>query len=399
VATAVDGGVESSCRTLLIANPSTDLYGSDLQMLESVSGLREEGWRVVVAVPGTGPLVGALRDRGAAVRVVPFPALNRSAATPAGLVRLGAAATRAIVTIRAVLREERPELVYVNTLTLPWWLLATRGTGIPTLCHVHEAEAADPPVVRRALATPLRLADAVVVNSHATADVVLGSVPALRSRTRVVHNGVAGPASPVAALPRRRGHEPWRVAVVGRVSARKAPDVALEAVALLRVRGYDVEVGLHGTPGPGQEEYLSRLRARAGEPDLRGAVQFCGYTSPVWPALERSDVLLAPSLGESFGNAVVEGQLAGRPVVATAVQGHRETVEDGVTGLLVPPRDPVATADAVGRLLADPGRAGQLAEAGRRSAEARFSSARYRGDIAGLADELAARQARSPSAV
>ena len=93
-------------------------------------------------------------------------------------------------------------------------------------------------------------------------------------------------------------------------------------------------------------------------------------------------MLLAPSTGESFGNAVVEGQLARRPVVATAVQGHLETVEDGITGVLVPNGDAGAMAAAVARLMDRPKCARQLAFLGMRRAEARFGIDRYAEEIA-----------------
>jgi len=89
----VDGGVlPPPSHTVLIANPTADVYGSDLQMKESVAGLRERGWRVVVAVPGRGPLVRELLDLGAEVQLLPYPVLRRASASPAGLARLAVAA-------------------------------------------------------------------------------------------------------------------------------------------------------------------------------------------------------------------------------------------------------------------------------------------------------------------
>ena len=102
----------------------------------------------------------------------------------------------------------------------------------------------------------------------------------------------------------------------------------------------------------------------------------------------RADVVLAPSLGESFGNAVVEGQLARRPVVATAVQGHLETVVDGRTGLLVPCEDAAALADAVARLLDDEDLAVTIANRGHESASKNFSSPRYHQQIRTTVEEL-----------
>ena len=136
------------------------------------------------------------------------------------------------------------------------------------------------------------------------------------------------------------------------------------------------------------EWFEEQLVTRAARPDLAGAVTFSGYASPIWPALDRSDVVLAPSLGESFGNAVVEGQLARRPVVATALQGHLETIIDEETGLLVPSEDPEALAAAVSRLLDERDLAPRLAAQGRASALRDFSQSRYRDEICAVLSDM-----------
>jgi glycosyltransferase involved in cell wall biosynthesis len=178
---------------------------------------------------------------------------------------------------------------------------------------------------------------------------------------------------------------------VGRLSPRKGPDVVLEALALLLAQQRQVQLELCGTPAPGQEAFSESLAARAGEPDLAGAVTFTGYRSPIWGALESADIFVAPARAEPFGNAVVEGQLARRPVIATAHQGHLETVTDGVTGLHVPVDDPAALAAAIARLIDDPALADRLADAGYANARASFTSQRYRAEIADVLESSAAR--------
>ncbi|MDQ4054463.1 MAG: glycosyltransferase family 4 protein [Actinomycetota bacterium] len=372
-------------RTVLMANPSADLYGADLQLLESVVALRDHGWRVVVVVPSPGPLVERLTAIGAEVELLPFPVLRRADVSVRGVTSLVTATGSAMVRMRRLVVRVHPAFVYVNTITLPWWLAAARWCGLPSVCHVHEAEARDHRLVRRTLAAPLALADVTIVNSSTTFDVTAESAPYLRGRLRLVYNGVRGPAE--APTPRRPTGA-FRLLVVGRLSPRKAPDVAIEATALLRASGRDVALELCGTPGPGHEAYFRQLCHLAERPDLAGVVTITGYQSPIWPALERADVLVAPSLGESFGNAVVEAQLARRPVVATAVQGHLETVEHGVTGLLVPACDPAALAASVARLMDQPEAVRQLAFLGMRRAEARFGVRRYGEEIAAVAGEL-----------
>jgi glycosyltransferase involved in cell wall biosynthesis len=123
------------------------------------------------------------------------------------------------------------------------------------------------------------------------------------------------------------------------------------------------------------------LEDRASRPDLEGAVLFSGYVSPVWPALIRSDIVIAPALKEPFGNAVVEAQLARRPVVATKALGHTESIVNYKTGILVDPNDPHEMADAIAQLIDDPELARRLADAGRDNATRRFNVQRYRDEI------------------
>ncbi|GEK21321.1 glycosyltransferase family 4 protein [Cellulomonas xylanilytica] len=370
-------------RRLVIAHPSPDLYGSDRQLLRSIEAARSAQWQVLLVLPRTGPLVELARHSGAEVRVVEFPVLRKSLLHPrrlAGLARDALAAVRGAVRL---LRTTRPDALYVNTVTIPWWVVAGRLARTPVLVHVHEAESDQHPLVGLALTAPLGLARQVVANSAAAADVLTGSLPSLASRITVVHNGV--PAPPAAPTPRARPDgAPWHLVVIGRLSPRKGIDVALDAVALLAGRGYDVTLEVGGTIFPGYEWYESELLARAAEPDLAGRVVLAGYVHPTWDRLAAADVVLVPSRAEPFGNTAVEGLLARRPVVASRVQGLMEVVQDERTGLLVDPGDPVALADAVERLLGDPALRTRLADHGEQDAQARFGAALYDERIAAL---------------
>lgn len=375
----------TTSRTLLVAHPSADVYGADLQLLESVSAMTERGWRVVVAVPGEGPLVARLQERGAEVGFTDFPVLRRANTSLGGFARMAVDAVVALPRLLRVIRRFQPSVVYVNTVTLPWWLLATRLSRRPAVCHLHEAETGDASLVLKALLSPLRLADAVIVISRSTLDAMLAIVPGLRDRAELIYNGVPQPPDEPAPAARRG---PIRAAVVGRLSPRKAPHLALEAVGRLRSRGYDVTLDVVGSAFEGYEWYLDDLRARAEQPDLVGAVTFAGYASPVWPVLAAADVVIAPSLREPFGNAVVEAQLARRPVVATAALGHTESIVDGRTGLLVPPEDVEEMANAVAELVDHPERAERLADEARESASRLFGTERYRAEVGALVESL-----------
>ncbi|WP_298749751.1 glycosyltransferase family 4 protein [uncultured Serinicoccus sp.] len=376
--------------TILVAHPSPDLYGSDLQMLVTVQALVQEGWGVTVVLPVDGPLSSRLRACGADVLVSTMPVLRKSVMTPRGLVQFVAQSVsgtwRAVRTIRG----RRPDAVLVNTVTIPTWLLGARLARTPVLSHVHEAEEDQGRAIRTLLAGQLLLADRIVVNSAAARRALVEVVPWLEHRLRVVHNGVPGPPTPLSELRERTADEPLRAVLVARLSPRKGIDVALEAVAQLRREGQDVSLDICGTVFAGYEWYEEELRRRAAMPDLAGAVVFHGYVSPTWPALERADVVLVPSRVEPFGNTAVEAMLAGRPLVASGVQGLLEVVTDLSTGLHVRPGDPQSLAEALLRIAREPRMARSLANQAESEARRRFSPETYSELMAGAVRSLTA---------
>lgn len=366
---------------VLIANPSPDVYGSDLQMLESISAMRSVGWKVVVALPRDGQLIPRIKDRGAAVAYVDFPVLRRANQSATAFAGMAAEASLAVPRLASLLRRWSPDALYVNTVTLPWWLLAGRLSGVPTVCHLHEAENTDSTAVRKMLLAPLGWADRIIVISEATLTSMAEVSPRLVERARLIYNGVPDrplPAAPAPVAP------PTRIASVGRLSPRKAPHILLEAIGILRQDGVDVDVTLVGTAFEGYEWYENSLRARAAESDLAGHVTFAGYVSPVWPAIDSSHLVVQPSLREPFGNAVIEAHLSERAVIATDALGHKETIEHGKTGLLVPPEDATAMANAIKELVNNPHRAEEMGKTARLRAIQRFGVARYQEEVVAL---------------
>lgn len=368
--------------TVLVAHPSADVYGSDLQLLESLAGLAEYGYDVRLVLPGDGPLLDRL-PAGITLRTRATPVLRKALLRPRPLAGLLLRTPVELFGLVRLLRRIRPDVVYVNTVTLPHWTFAARLARIPVLVHVHEAEELSHPLVRKVLYAPLLAADRVIANSGTTRRVLLAAHPRLARRMAVVANGVPDPGpQPEDAV------EPGHLVVVSRLSPRKGIDVALEAVARLRRTGREITLRICGTPFAGYEWFEQQLRQRADEDDLAGAVEFAGYVSPPGDALRRAAIVLVPSLGESFGNSAVEALLAQRPVVASGVQGLAEVIEDGRSGLLVPAGDAVALADAVERLLADPELADRLARQGRERAAELYALPRYRRAIADQVAEM-----------
>ena len=105
--------------------------------------------------------------------------------------------------------------------------------------------------------------------------------------------------------------------------------------------------------------------------DIGHSVQFLGIRRDVPALLAIADVYVHPSLQEGYSNSLMEAMAAGCAVVATAVGGNVEAVDDGVTGLLVPPRDDRALCGAISRLLSNPHEARAMASGRATSVRAR----------------------------
>jgi glycosyltransferase involved in cell wall biosynthesis len=135
---------------------------------------------------------------------------------------------------------------------------------------------------------------------------------------------------------------PRIVGAAGRLSPEKGFDVLVDAIALTRDHDQDVGFVIFGD-GPCRPALVQQIASLG----LTGSVVLAGFRADLDRYLPHMDLLVLPSHTEGLPNVVLEACAAGVPVVATAVGGTPEVVEDGVSGFLVPPGDPVVLASAI----------------------------------------------------
>lgn len=173
------------------------------------------------------------------------------------------------------------------------------------------------------------------------------------------------------------------IGTVGRLVRFKGHRDLLEAFA--RLRGSHPEIRLL-IVGDGPER--DTITRGAQELGIAGNVHFAGHREDVADLLSTMEVFILPSLAEDFGRVVIEAMAMDRPVVATAAGGVPEIVLESVTGLLVPPADPAAMAQAVSTLLADPSRAQAMGRAGRQRVEKHYNLQRHAELVEAVYDEV-----------
>lgn len=255
--------------------------------------------------------------------------------------------------------------------------VAPRRVARPYAVFVHGIEVWGTPLdaERRGV---LRDARIVVANSRLTADRVEALYPELRVTP-----------CPLALIQGGYDGEPVNLQLLSRVRQRSALIVGRMSAAE-RYKGhdelFDCWLAVQAlAPGAqlvvaGDGDDAARLAAKVRALGLADDVLFCGRVSDATleALFERCAVFVLPSRGEGFGVVYLQAMAAGRACIAGADDAGREVVEDGVTGVVVDPRDGRALAAAVGSLLADPQRCAAMGLAGRRRVRQHYAYERFR---------------------
>jgi glycosyltransferase involved in cell wall biosynthesis len=212
-----------------------------------------------------------------------------------------------------------------------------------------------------------RQVDGVVAISQAIADLLV-EAGVDGQKIRVIPSGIETQRfADVAGTPRRFDG----VTVVGSVGAleeRKGHRFLLDAAVLLKGRGFKLEYHIAGMGSLRQQ-----LEQQAGRLGLANDVRFFNFVKDTAPFLAEIDLFVMPSLSEGLGVAALEAMASTKPVIASRVGGLAESVVDGVTGLLVAPRDAGALAQAVEQLVREPQLAASMAARGRERVERNYT--------------------------
>ncbi len=364
------------------------LGGGQVTVLTLAGGLNKDKFEVLVASEDGGPLVDELRKIG--IRHVPVE-LGKFA---------GLSAARAIA---EVLRDNAVDLLHTHGgIAGLYGRLAARKAGTPAVVHtvhgIHYLHYRNPVAKRAFIVLERRLSrstDAVVFVSVADMERAAHLRLALPPKARLIRNGV-----PPIAKERLRDPAAVRaglgavgkplVVAVSRLHRQKGVTDLLRAVPLVRAEIPDVHVVVAGG-GPLAKRLGTELKALR----IADNAALLGERKDALDILAAADLFVLPSLWEGLPYVLVEAAALGKPIVATDIDGVREVIRSGATGVLVPPRDPGALAASILLLLKDKAFADGLGAAARAEIPPQFSIERMIGETESLYLEVLSAKPRS----
>lgn len=343
-------------RSVLLVTQDLERAGAQRQCVELALGLAARGgWHVeVVALEPSGPLAEELRGAGIPLHVE--PRRWRWDLSPAWAVA-------------SLVKRNRYDVVHTFMFLPNFYGRLARMVARPPALVSSLRSAVEPGWSRRLLDVLMApLCDRVIANS----EVGRGSLTSWGVSARrvvVVRNGLDLSRFRPNRGPGRVTGRCRRIGMVARLDPQKDHVGLISAFATVRERMPDTRLILVGDGAlRGQIEDLVQAT-----PVLRGAVELCasrGRVEEIYPTLDI--YVLASRWPEGMNNTIIEAMACGCPVVATDSGGNREIVEDGKTGLIVPPHDPKRLAAALLSLLADPARAHGMGQAGQEAAQTCF---------------------------
>ena len=331
------------------------ISGSEAHLLALLPKLRERGWDIRMLMlhenePGAWDFARALTARGVPLDAIPL----RADVDPVAFLRLVAY----LVRVRPAILHTH--LVHAEAYGLPAGTLARVPVRFTTKHGFNEFREA--PYFGFADRSVASLAHVHIAISRGLVR-YLEDVEGFDGESfEIVHYGIDpdGEPKPYAdAVP--------RLLCVGRLIPIKGHIVLLRAFGEAKKELPDLQLDIAGR-GPLEPA----LKAVAGELGVADSVHFLGQVSPIQAAIERSAVVVVPSMGEGFGMVALEAMERARPVIAAAIGGLGELVRDGETGLLVPAGEAEPLRAAIVRVAGDLELARRMGEAGRRRALTRF---------------------------
>lgn len=382
---------------VLMVSPAGERGGLEVVILNLLRCIDRSRFEPHVLLLEDGPFANDVAETGTAMHVI-----------PSGRVRSVGQAVRAITATVKLIRQQGIQLIHThNAKAHLYGGLAARMAGVPCLFHLH---AAIRPRWSRdgfvSLLSVLVPAQQTISCSRHVAE-TFRQVWKSKRDVHCIHNGVwmtsteepNGDAS-VRDVRSALGVAPeaMLVATACRLQRWKGVHVFLDAAARVLQdfpNAHFMVVG--GTLFGLEDDYAEQLHQQAERLGIAASIHFTGYRPDAYRYLQAADLVVHTHLEpEPFGMVIAEAMMLGKPVIASNIGGPKEMIEDQRTGLLVPPSDAEATAEAICTLLADAPRRQHMGSASAAKAASDFGAAQMTRRMEAMYESMMDRPTAAP---
>lgn len=374
-------------KNILFIHQSAELYGSDKTLLILVSNLDKTKYKSVVVLPKDGALRIALEHENIQVVILPVLKLYRKMFVPKNILVFIKDFRKGFQAIDLLNQTYKFDLIYSNTLAVLIGLLYAKKRKIKHLWHVHEI-IESPKLFKKAFHFLLQLTSnsAIVYNSVATQKfwnykqkIALKSTVILNGLNLVKNDLDLNEIQKIRkTIFKSSNDDELIIALVGRISRWKGQMILLKAFHELIKHNTNLKLIFIGSAPPNQDNFLNDLQSEILNLDLEHQIILIPFYDKIFDIWQSIDIAVVSSIEpEPFGLVAVEAMLAKKPVVASNHGGLAEIIVNNETGFLVTPKDELALAKAIQKLIENPKLRAKMGNKGYDRAVKHFSVENY----------------------
>lgn len=372
-------------RKILLVHSSAGLYGADRCLVAIVRELVKRGAAVHVAVPEDGALVGILRSTGARVHLLDTVVFRREMLSMTGMIGMVFRTPVSVGRLARLIRREKIDLVHTNTGVTVGGAVAARLCRVPHIWHFRDILTEFKGYLRFYEPFVDFFSTRIIFITKAVREHF--SSERIKQKGVVIYDGI--PVEDYEGTAPEASCPPFVVTTAGRLAPYKGQDVMIRALAKAAEDGLDLEAYIVGDVYGDRHEFRKELVALADDLGIGERVHFDGFQERVQPYLEKCNIFVMPSTRqEPLGIVILEAMAAGRAVISTSGGGAVEIIEDGLTGMLVPPGDSDKMAAAITDMAKDDEKRLGVARRGKEVALANYSEEKMAVLVADLFEQV-----------
>ena len=366
---------------ILFIHQSAELYGSDKTLLLLLKHIDKTRFYPVVVLPNEGPLKSELDKENIKVVIAPVLKVYRKMFTPQNILKFVKDIKKGVDALDILNKHHHFDIVYSNTLAVLLGIIYAKKRKIKHLWHVHEI-IVHPKVIASIFPKILmRYSNLVICNSNATQNNLTVRIPELKSKTKVIYNGMELNSENKAVAQKTDfgfNETDIIITLVGRISRLKGHKLLLDVFTNHLIKNENIKLLFVGSPVEGQEQYLDEIQNSINRNKLQTKVKILPFLNDLNGIWSITDIAIMPSTeAESFGLVAVEAMLAKKPVVASDLGGLSEIVINNKTGFLFDPNSKEALSEALFKLIESPSLRSEFGEKGYERAIKEFSITKH----------------------